>query len=462
MATVQNAPGAIETRIGTLEFTHGFASGYPTDKTVEKLYDERDFQRACQAYIWSLPAVSFAAWQRGITKGLGAKNGQIVAILSLEARRGILTANATTPYYLAFADLSAGPLVLQIPARGVQGGISDAWQNNVPDSEAPAKYLVLAPGQKVPDDVVGYAVRHSPTFNIFFGVRLTDPDPQSAKEALAQLLLYPYARRDNPPKMEIFDAGTKAWSGAPPRGMEYWERLDEVIQREPLERRDIFFHAMLRPLGLEKGRPFKPDARQTKILTEGALVGEAMAKANSADRRFEGSKYRSDAHWDFALQLDADDPGAFWNLLDERASWFYEAVGAGPAMAPKRPGPSSAYLGAYKDKAGQWLDGGASYRLRVPPRAPIKLFWSVTLYDIGTRALILNDQRIADRSSRMDLRENDDGSIDVHCGPKAPAGFEQNWIPTVPGRNWFAYFRFYQPTEAYFDRSWPLPDFERL
>jgi hypothetical protein len=86
----------IETRIGTLDFTHDFANGYPTDATIEKLYDERDFQRGCQAYLWSLPAVSFASWQRGITKGLGAKNGQIVAILSLEARRGILTANATT------------------------------------------------------------------------------------------------------------------------------------------------------------------------------------------------------------------------------------------------------------------------------------------------------------------------------------------------------------------------------
>jgi hypothetical protein len=38
--------------------------------------------------------------------------------------------------------------------------------------------------------------------------------------------------------------------------MEYWERLDEVIQREPIEPRDIFFHAMLRPLGLEKGKRF--------------------------------------------------------------------------------------------------------------------------------------------------------------------------------------------------------------
>jgi hypothetical protein len=79
-----------------------------------------------------------------------------------------------------------------------------------------------------------------------------------------------------------------------------------------------------------------------------------------------------------------------------------------------------------------------------------------------TRSLILNDQQIADRSSRMDLRTNEDGSVDIYCGPKPPAGFEQNWIPTVPGKNWFAYFRFYEPTEAYFDRSWPLPDFEQI
>jgi hypothetical protein len=462
MTTGQSTSQRIETRIGTLEFTHDFAHGYPTDATIEKLYDERDFQRACQAYLWSLPAVSFAAWQRGIVRTLGAKNGQIVAILSYEARRGILTANATTPYYLGFADLSAGPLVLELPAQGVQGGTSDAWQRALHNTEAPAKYLVLGPGQKVPADVAGYQVRQSPTFNIFLGVRLTDPDPQSAKQALAQLRMYPYAQRDEPPKTEILDAGTKAWSGWPPRGMEYWERLDDVIQKEPIEPRDIFFHAMLRPLGLEKGKPFKPDTRQTKILTDAVLVGEAMAKANSADRRFADGRYRSDAHWDFALQLDADDPDAYWNLLDERASWFYEAVGAGPSMAPKRPGPSSAYLGAYKDKAGQWLDGGRSYRLRVPPDPPIKLFWSVTLYDVNTRALILNEQKIADRSSRMDLRNNVDGSVDIYCGPKAPAGFEKNWIPTVPGKNWFAYFRFYQPTETYFDRSWPLPDFEEM
>jgi hypothetical protein len=46
--------------------------------------------------------------------------------------------------------------------------------------------------------------------------------------------------------------------------MAYWERLDDVLQREPIEPQDIFFHAMLRPLGLEKGKPFgQTRARQT-------------------------------------------------------------------------------------------------------------------------------------------------------------------------------------------------------
>ena len=456
-------PQKIDTRIGTLEFTHDFANGYPTDATIDKLYDERDFQRACQAYLWSLPAVSFTSWQRGITQGLGAKNGQIVAILSYEARRGILTANATTPYYLGFADLSSGPLVMVIPPRGVQGGISDAWQNAIPGTEAPGTYLVLAPGQKAPDNVTGYIVRQSPTFNIFLGVRLTDTDPENAKEALAQLQMYPYAQRDNPPKMDILDAGTKAWSGLPPRGMEYWQRLDDVIQGEPVEPRDIFFHAMLRPLGLEKGKPFKPDARQTKILTDAALVGEAMAKANSADRRFADGRLSTRR----ALGLRAATRRRRSRRILEPARRTRVLVLRGRRARARRWHPSGPDLrphisSAYKDKAGEWLDGGRSYRLRVPPDPPIKLFWSVTLYDVDTRALILNEQKIADRSSRMDLRKNADGSVDIYCGPKAPAGFEKNWIPTVPGKNWFAYFRFYQPTEAYFDRSWPLPDFEQV
>ncbi|MET0169689.1 MAG: DUF1214 domain-containing protein, partial [Aliihoeflea sp.] len=314
---------------------------------------------------------------------------------------------ATTPYYLVFADLAEGPLVIDMPPN-VRGGLSDAWQRALPDTNRSAKYLVLGPGQEAPTDTPGFEVRRCPTFNMFVGIRITVTDPKEAAALLAQFGAYPYAQRANPPAPKLVSPQGKAWSGMPPRGMDYWRRVDDVIQREPIDERDRFFHAMLKPLGIEKGKPFKPDARQTKILTDAALVGEAMARANTFERRFAGMMYRPDSHWHYALQLDADDPDNFWNLLDERAAWFYEAVGAGPDMAPKHPGPSSAYLGAYTDKSGEWLDGARSYRMHVPPDAPAKLFWSVTLYDVDTRSLLVNEQKIADRSSRMDLKKIDD------------------------------------------------------
>jgi len=248
-------------------------------------------------------------------------------------------------------------------------------------------------------------VRESPTFNIFLGARLTDEDPASAKQTLAQLKMYPYAERDNPPSMDILDVGARAWSGVPPRGMEYWQRLDAVIQREPVEARDVFFHAMLRPLGLEKGKPFKPDARQTQILTEAALVGEAMAKANSADRRFAGSRYRPDARWDLALQLDADHPTDFWNQLDECASWFYEAVGAGPAMAPKRPGPLVSVL---RRLQGQGRGVARRWSL-VPAARPAQ----------SADQAVLVGHRLRRRYARADPeRREDRRSVVAHAAPQ--------------------------------------------
>jgi hypothetical protein len=57
--------------------------------------------------------------------------------------------------------------------------------------------------------------------------------------------------------------------------------------------------------------------------------------------------------------------------------------------------------------------------------------------------------------------KNSDGSVDLYFGPTAPSGKpESNWIKTLPGKGWFAYFRMYGPTQAYFDRSWVLPDIE--
>jgi hypothetical protein len=243
--------------------------------------------------------------------------------------------------------------------------------------------------------------------------------------------------------------------------MAYWDSLNDVIQREPVMERDRLFMAQLRFLGIEKGKPFNPDARQKKLLADGAVVGEAMAKANTSDKRVEPAFFPG-THWKHALVVSVDQRAPNYDQLDERAAWFYEAVVISKAMLTQTPGVGQRYLAAYQDKSGAWLDGGKSYRLHVPPNPPAKQFWSVTAYDEGTRQMVVTPQGRPDISSRKpDAVKNADGSMDVYFGPTAPAGKETNWVQTEPGKGWFAYFRFYGPTEPFFDKSWTLPDLEK-
>jgi len=99
----------------------------------------------------------------------------------------------------------------------------------------------------------------------------------------------------------------------------------------------------------------------------------------------------------------------------------------------------------------------------VPANVPAKNFWSVIAYGKDTKSFIYNDADKVGLSSydKSSLTVNDDGTIDIYFGEKAPAGLEANWIPTA-GKDFFLLFRFYGPEEAYFDKSFVLPDVERI
>ena len=154
LAEAQGAPAGQQTRdtrIGALQFDHGL----PTEPTVAKLFDEMDFQRACQAYLWALPLVNIAEWQRAHETDFGARDGDIVVYSTARSKQGILTPNMTTPYIIGFANLArTGPLVIDYPAGLSAGGVLDFWQRPLfdmgqtgPDKGAGAKYLVVGPGQ---------------------------------------------------------------------------------------------------------------------------------------------------------------------------------------------------------------------------------------------------------------------------------------------------------------------------
>ena len=458
----------VKTRIGDLEFSHDFINGLPTEESVRRLFDEMDFQRATQTYLWALGPVSMMEWEKEAREKFGAGNLDLVQYTTYFEKLGILTANATTPYLAAFTNLNeTGPLVIEIPAGATAGLVNDYWHAIVsdmgltgPDQGKGAKYLVVGPGQTV-EAGKDYRVIHSSTFSIFWGTRILDRDPKEAKRLLGAIKVYSYSKRKENVEMRLISPpeGIR-WLGNQPRGMEYWKRLNEFIQREPVQERDRLIMAMLKPLGIEKGKPFNPDARQEKILLEGAILGEAMAKANSFHKRFEGAKYFEKGHWEELMMVHPSQRTEHYDQLDERAAYQYEAFSTSLAMISKTPGVGQAYLGGYVDEDGKALDGSKTYRLRVPANVPAANFWSLTIYDVATRCLIDNPQRKADRSSRHDLVKNSDGSIDLYVGPEAPAGFENNWVPSVKGKAWYSYFRLYGPEEAHFNKTWTLPDFE--
>ena len=454
-----------DTRIGKLEFERG----YPTPETLEKLYDERDFQRASQAYLWSLPVVSMMDFLHSYQEDLGATFGDLVHIKGYDDAKYGITANATTEYLFAWYDLSkSGPVVIAEPEGPTAGFVNDMWQRPSADLGLPGKLagkggkrLIVGPGQKIPADLNGYDIIHSKSNYTFILIRVLATDPAQKEKIQNDFQLYAYKDRVKPKTTKVIPIAGRKWRSNQPRGMAYWERLAEFINHEPIEERDRFFTAMLIPLGIEKGKPFTPNDRQKDILEEAVFVGEAMAGANNFHSRFPGALYAAGTKWDLALAHHLDQRAEHHDQLDERAAWYYEALTTSKGMTSSRPGIGSTYLGGYRDKDDEWLNGAQQYTLRVPANVPAKQFWSATVYSNDTRYLIQNKQKIADRSSRMDLLKNDDDSVTIFFGPTAPKGKEQNWIPTNPGEGWFSYFRLYGPLEAYFDRSWVLPDIEK-
>jgi len=442
------------------------AGELPRREDVPLVFDELDYQMATQAYLWALPLVSYAQWQAQHREVFGATDYDLVHYVSYRDRLGLITANATTPYTLNFIDLSrTGPLVVDVPPGPTAGGLSDFWQREFgiigemgPDQGRGGRHLIIPPGEP-PPAADGCYLHQATGVNVMFGFRTLDPDPRRAQALVGAVRITSLDGRDAP-ATRIISPGGRPWSGDQPRGLAYWARLHDIYQTEFVDERDRFYLAMLRQVGIEKGKPFAPSDRLRQILAQACAAGELMAQANTFAKRFPSARYWPDRQWDLAIVLsNSAQRGPYYDELLERASWFYEAVSFSEAMKSQTPGAGQAYLGTYTDAAGDWLDGGRHYTLHVPAGVPAKLFWSVTAYATATRCLIDNEQQRGDRGSRdADLVYNHDGTVDVHFGPVAPQGRPSNWIQTLPGQHWFSYFRFYGPLESYFDRSWKLGD----
>lgn len=459
-------PDSVETRLGTLKFFDGF----PDQNTVEKLMDNLDFSRGVQAFLSGVPGASLVGMRTGFRK-IGAVNNTVLIYEDMVDPKSLfLTPNTDSVYFSTWIDLKDGPLVLESPPR-VLAFLDDFWfqyitdiGNAGPDKGQGGKYLLLPPGYKgnVPD---GYFVFHSKTFGVWLMGRgfKVDGDPKPGSESIKNnLRIYPLAQGANPPAMNFINASGVELNTIHANDFGFYEELNQVVQEEPSQALDPERLGLFASIGIEEGKPFAPDARMKKILTEAAAVGNATNRALLFRSRMKDSYFYPGSAWvttfvggyEFLSQ-----PGV--RNLDARALFHYYATGITPAMAMKMVGVGSQYAAAFVDSEGHPLDGGKTYRVHLPPGIPAKDFWSFVLYDNQTRSELQTDQHFPSLgSAKKGVVANPDSSVDVYFGPSAPEGHEANWLQTIPGKGWNVLLRLYGPGEAWFDKTWKPGEFE--
>src|SRR5262249_7971738 len=190
-------------------------------------------------------------------------------------------------------------------------------------------------------------------------------------------------------------------------------------------------------LGIAKGKPFAPDDRMKGMLERAAKSANAQMRVQSlADRRPDRIVWPDRKSWEWATLRPEN--GTFdastYVDLDARGTWFWQATFESPAMFRRQAGGGSVYWFGARDKNDAYVDGSKTYKLTIPQPVPVKLFWSVTVYDPDTRSEIVTDQGKAALRSLFELKDKTGSSVDLYFGPTAPSGHEGEWIKTIAGK----------------------------
>jgi hypothetical protein len=451
---------------------YDFRGGFPTPETIELAYDDSDLCRAIEAYKFFFPTVSIAAMWKGDQR-IGLSPNAAFLLLRGTPRQTVLTPASDTPCAVANLDLSAGPVVVDLPSGPLLGVVNDLHQRHVadlgvsgPDGGRGGRHLILSPTYqgRLPRDF--HASRSSTNRALLMLRGLPrEGDLDGSLALLRQVKLYPFAEPKRAGAGIWLDIGNEFedfTAHAVENDLGFWRDLHEIIDSEPPYEPYRMQYGMLASLGIEKGQPFEPDARMADILQRAARMANAQMRVQSfADRRADRITW-PDRHWEWAGKRPEP---AIWDLpsyrdLEAREKWFYQASTESPALFRRDPGAGSLHWLSARDSSGAYLDGGRTYRLVVPLPVPAKLFWSVTVYDPDTRSEIVTPQGRAALRSLFELQNVLGSKVELHFGPTVPRDKQQRWVQTLTGKGWFAYFRIHAPQHAAFDGSWRPGDFE--
>jgi hypothetical protein len=448
---------------------------WPDETEAQELVDELYYQRAVYAYMTMLPALNVIGLRDGSQAEFGA-GYHVLPIWKdrMDSRAWVPTPNADVIYSMSYLDLAeTGPLVVAAPPN-VIGMFTDFFQRTItdvgligPDRARGGLYLLLPPGYRghVPSS---YFTFESSTYNVFLFFRTVmaqgpdGPDPAPAVALAEQTRVYPlHVMEKDVQPMEFPNASGRRLNMMYPVDATYFDKLKHFVDHEPVEAITPELRGVLASIGIVKGEPFQPSARQRELLEKAAVTAPKMIAARRLLGRPDGRHlyYHDRQYLNAWAGATAEFMQETYLDVDQRAVFFQIAYSSAPAMAMHSINAGSKYPFTLRDADGDLLNGSNHYMLRLPPDPPAKLFWAVTAYNTTDGTMPETDQLLPSINQFNKVEHDVDGSIRLHFGPDLPDGVPaSNFIKTVPERAFLACIRFYGTATEFYDQTWKPDD----
>lgn len=440
------------------------------------------YSLAYEAVIWSVPAIQSMQIKKELFEKSGNKNSLGYISGDVSGKMVVPTFNNVSAPVFGNLDLKDGPMVIEFPAASEKGkyfgSILDVWESPIEDF-GPAgidkgkggKFLLTPPGysSKVP---TGYIEIPCPSYNVHFFLRSIPMSQgkkgyQDAVKYALTLKAYPLAEVDKA-ITNWFDLSTVEgyfWACPIPEQHDIFGLIDDLVQDDVVLREDLVMYGILKYLGLEKGKSFMPNDYTREILVEGARDAYAemetyLGSGKAFEQYWEGTSWGA-----FRLTPEIMKTAGTYKF-DEYMDYHARAMDYAyfAAALPKHFNPEGGgatfYVMTATDKNSKAINGRNYYKLKVPANVPVADFWALTMY--STKYRTYTDSEKFSLSSLDNLQINSDGTLDIYIGPSPPIGKESNWLGTVKDDGIFFIFRFYGPEKAILEKTWKLPDFEKI